>query len=87
MEIDGKCGKRWKCQNWTWCKHYNGKGENIGKQWKTSERLELELCKVAIPRGTGRSYGIRWMLGMRVTDGTKVTDGQKDERTDGRMEG
>ena len=34
MEIDGKCGKRWKCQNWTWCKHYNGKGENIGKQWK-----------------------------------------------------
>ena len=44
-------------------------------------------CKVAIPRGTGRSYGIRWRSGMRVTDGTKVTDGRKDERTDGRMEG
>ena len=41
---------------------------------------------MAIPRGTGRSYGIRWRSGMRVTDETKVTDGRKDEQTDGRTE-
>ena len=34
-----------------------------------------DTCKVAILRGTRRSYGIRWRSGMRVTDGTKVTDG------------
>ena len=45
------------------------------------------ICKVAIPGGTGRSYGIRWRSGMRVTDETKVTDRQKNERTDGRTEG
>ena len=50
-------------------------------------RLSLRRCKVAIPRGTGRSYSIRWRSGMRVTDGTKVTDGRKDERTDGRTGG
>ena len=43
--------------------------------------------KVTIPRGTGRSYGIRWRSGMRVTGGTKVMDGQKDERTDGGWKG
>ena len=44
-------------------------------------------CKVAIPRETGRSYGIRWGSGMRVSGETKVTDGRKDERTDGRTGG
>ena len=38
----------------------------------------LNLCKVVIPRGTGRSYGIRWRSEMRVTDETKG-----DGRTDG----
>ena len=38
-------------------------------------------CKVVIPRGTGRSYGIRWKSEMRVTDETKG-----DGRTDGRTE-
>ena len=37
--------------------------------------LNVDGCKVTIPRGTGQSYGIRWRSGMRVTDGTKVTDG------------
>ena len=43
------------------------------------EIRELEECKVAIPRGTGRSYAICWRSGMRVTGETKVTDGRKDE--------
>ena len=38
----------------------------------------LPPYKVVIPRGTGRSYGIRWRSEMRVTDETKVTDGRKD---------
>ena len=56
--------------------------------WSSKRQATVSSsCKVAIPRGTGRSYGIRWRSGMRVTDGTKVMDGRKDERTDGRMEG
>ena len=39
-----------KHRNWTWCKHYNGKGrktsEHIGKQQKTSETSELELVEI-----------------------------------------
>ena len=53
------------------------------------------MYKVAIPRGTGRSYGIHWRSGMRATDETKVTDektnerteGRKDERTEGQTDG
>ena len=42
---------------------------------------------MVIPRGTGRSYGIRWGSGMRVTDETKVTDGREDGRMNGRKDG
>ena len=42
---------------------------------------ERSYCKVVIPRGTGRSYGIRWRSEMQVTDETKG-----DGRTDGRTE-
>ena len=41
----------------------------------------LAFCKVAIPRGMGRSYGIRWRSEMRITAETKG-----DGRTDGRTE-
>ena len=45
----------------------------------------LAGCKVVIPRGTGRSYGIRWRSEMQVTDETKG-DGRTDGWKDGRSE-
>ena len=56
---------------------------SLAKFYKYIDRVFIGFCKVAIPRETGRSYGIRWRSGMRVTDGTKVVDGRKDERTEG----
>ena len=49
---------------------------------KETRGAEAEECYVVIPRGTGRSYGIRWRSEMRVTDEAKG-----DGRTDGRKDG
>ena len=45
----------------------------------------LHSCKVVIPRGTERSYGIRWRSETRVTNEAKG-DGWTDGQTDRQME-
>ena len=56
---------------------------NINMFGATVECGILGEYKVVIPGGTGRSYGIRWRSGTRVTDETKG-DGWADGWTDGR---
>ena len=53
------------------------------QDWPTPTTVKQVRCKVVIPRGTGRSYSIRWRSEMRVTDETKVTDGLMSGRKDG----